>query len=257
MNRSLRSLAVLASLAFALHARAQHAGDCELTLVDGVIRTNALDADGVPQPRRVFEAMLGELGVPHVGDEPGYEAAAGTFPPGMRLGWRFTGAIQRWNGSTFEATTARLECSYLTLSFTSGDGPVEGFGLLVQADGAFHRHLTMTLIDDAGEPAAGAYLVPLQFTSDAPGVQGDAYWLVLGDGIEDADLDPAVEEARRLFEPAPCLGDLDASGQIDNGDVALALLDYGPCAGCPSDLDGTGEVDFGDVALILLGTGPC
>jgi hypothetical protein len=54
-----------------------------------------------------------------------------------------------------------------------------------------------------------------------------------------------------------CFGDIDGSGEVDNGDVAFALLDYGPCPGCLSDLDGTGEVDFGDVALILLSTGPC
>jgi hypothetical protein len=54
-----------------------------------------------------------------------------------------------------------------------------------------------------------------------------------------------------------CFGDIDGSGEVDNGDVAFALLDYGPCSGCASDLDGTGEVDFGDVALILLSTGPC
>jgi len=54
-----------------------------------------------------------------------------------------------------------------------------------------------------------------------------------------------------------CFGDIDGSGEVDNGDVAFTLLDYGPCPGCPSDLDGTGEVDFGDVALILLSTGPC
>jgi hypothetical protein len=54
-----------------------------------------------------------------------------------------------------------------------------------------------------------------------------------------------------------CFGDLDGSLEVDNGDVAFALLDYGPCPGCVSDLDGTGEVDFGDVALILLSTGPC
>ena len=56
---------------------------------------------------------------------------------------------------------------------------------------------------------------------------------------------------------AACFGDIDGSGEVDNGDVAFALLDYGPCPGCSTDLDGTGEVDFGDVALILLSTGPC
>jgi hypothetical protein len=56
---------------------------------------------------------------------------------------------------------------------------------------------------------------------------------------------------------APCASDLDGSRSVDFGDVALAMLDFGPCPGCPSDLDQTGSVDFGDVALILLESGPC
>jgi hypothetical protein len=54
-----------------------------------------------------------------------------------------------------------------------------------------------------------------------------------------------------------CFGDIDGSGVVDNGDIAFALLDFGPCPSCSSDLDGSGETDFGDVALILLSTGPC
>ena len=54
-----------------------------------------------------------------------------------------------------------------------------------------------------------------------------------------------------------CFGDLDGSAEVDQGDIAFALLDYGPCAGCASDLDGSSEVDFGDVALVLLSAGPC
>lgn len=54
-----------------------------------------------------------------------------------------------------------------------------------------------------------------------------------------------------------CFGDLDFSGEVDTGDVALVLLDTGACSGCPSDLDGSGEVDSGDVSLILLSTGVC
>ena len=34
------------------------------------------------------------------------------------------------------------------------------------------------------------------------------------------------------------------------------MIDFGPCAVCPSDLDGTGVVDFGDVAMALLNFGP-
>ncbi len=50
-------------------------------------------------------------------------------------------------------------------------------------------------------------------------------------------------------------GDLDGSGTVDNGDVALCLMDFGACEGCSSDLDGSGWVDFGDVALILMSFG--
>ena len=56
---------------------------------------------------------------------------------------------------------------------------------------------------------------------------------------------------------AQCFGDLDGSLEVDAGDVAFALLDFGPCPGCPADLDGTGDVDFGDIALVLLSVGPC
>jgi len=56
---------------------------------------------------------------------------------------------------------------------------------------------------------------------------------------------------------AVCPADLDGSGQVDFGDVAVAMLDFGPCAECPTDLDGSGQVDFGDIALTLLDFGPC
>ena len=60
------------------------------------------------------------------------------------------------------------------------------------------------------------------------------------DDLEITDLGCAVE------------GDLDGDGAVGGGDLALLLLDYGPCAGCPSDLDGNGTVDYGDVAYLLL-----
>ena len=54
----------------------------------------------------------------------------------------------------------------------------------------------------------------------------------------------------------PCLAtDLDCDGRVDFGDVAIALLDFGPCDACASDVDGSGVVDFGDVAFILLDFG--
>ena len=52
------------------------------------------------------------------------------------------------------------------------------------------------------------------------------------------------------------VGDLDLSGIIDFGDIALIAIDFGPCTGCPADLDNNGTVNFGDIALALLNFGP-
>jgi len=59
------------------------------------------------------------------------------------------------------------------------------------------------------------------------------------------------------FEPIPCDADIDGSGEVDFGDVALLQLDFGPCSGCATDLDVDGTVDFGDVAIALLEFGTC
>ena len=50
-----------------------------------------------------------------------------------------------------------------------------------------------------------------------------------------------------------CLAaDLDCNGSVDSGDVALLLIEFGPCAGCAGDLDASGMIDFGDVAMLML-----
>ncbi len=55
--------------------------------------------------------------------------------------------------------------------------------------------------------------------------------------------------------PACVAEDLDCNGVVDFGDVALALIDFGPCSDCRADLDGSGIVDYGDVALVMLSYG--
>jgi alpha-tubulin suppressor-like RCC1 family protein len=51
-------------------------------------------------------------------------------------------------------------------------------------------------------------------------------------------------------------GDLDMNGELNAADIALILLDFGPCDGCPTDLDGNGVVDAGDLALVMMAYGP-
>ena len=257
MNRW-RIIAALLAAGITTHARAQHAGDIAIDITDGRLRTSTYDADLQPTPARVFPVVLGSTGVPHFSADPGYEAAIGALMGGMRLGWKSVAPLQRWSGGDFvNVTDARLEFRYLTASFTAGTSPVTGFTLLVPSSGAFHKHLNMTLKASAGEPPPGAYLLAMQLYGTSPTMEGDTYWLLVNESLGDAAFAAVLAEARRRFEPAACPEDVDGSGEVDSGDVALALLDFGPCAGCAVDLDGTGDVDFGDIALILLASGPC
>jgi hypothetical protein len=206
----------------------------------------------------VFIGTFGDTGVPQFTADPGYEATSGTFTSGTRIGWKSVAPLLRWDGTDFVTTDAQIQFKYLSASFTVGATPVTGFTVLVTSSGGLHRHLNMTLQGAGGAtPQAGAYLVPMQLFTTSPSMQSETYWLVLNESLPQLAFDAAVAEARARFEATACFGDVDGSGEVDNGDVAFALLDYGPCPGCPSDLDGTGEVDFGDVALILLSTGPC
>ena len=57
--------------------------------------------------------------------------------------------------------------------------------------------------------------------------------------------------------PSPCPSDLDGDREVSSSDLALALLDFGPCAGCAADVDASGEVDGGDLGFMLLDFGSC
>ena len=52
-------------------------------------------------------------------------------------------------------------------------------------------------------------------------------------------------------EAVPVPGDFDGDGDVDAGDLATLLSEWGPCEGCTSDLEGDGVVDAGDLAVLL------
>ncbi len=54
----------------------------------------------------------------------------------------------------------------------------------------------------------------------------------------------------------PCVGDIDASGEVDSGDLGICLLEFGSQGG-PADLNEDGCVDAGDLGLLLLFFGKC
>jgi aminopeptidase S len=70
-----------------------------------------------------------------------------------------------------------------------------------------------------------------------------------GSVVEAGVDDIAVTE---LVCPTALEGDLDGDGMVGASDIAVLLLDFGPCGGCASDLDRSGAVDSGDIAFLLL-----
>jgi len=89
----------------------------------------------------------------------------------------------------------------------------------------------------------------LSARGDLDGFGGEDLYLVdAGNG--NAAL--ATSAQAKPFLGAGRVGDLDGNGTIDTADVALLLLDFGPCPGCASDLDQDGEVNTGDLAFLLL-----
>ena len=76
-----------------------------------------------------------------------------------------------------------------------------------------------------------------------------------GDGLANAR-DAAM--LQRYVLRNGCAADLDGNRAIDGGDIAILLLEMGPCGTpCPADVDGSGMVDAGDLGLALLDWGPC
>ena len=115
----------------------------------------------------------------------------------------------------------------------------------------------------AGTPISIGATTPL--ASDAPalvvrgnldGAGTEDIYLIRNAGSSQTAAFTGNGQASPWLSGAPGkFGDLDGSGWVDNGDVALMLLDFGPCEGCATDIDGSGFVDFGDVALLLLSFG--
>ena len=54
-----------------------------------------------------------------------------------------------------------------------------------------------------------------------------------------------------------CPSDIDGDGVVGSGDLALTLLDCGPCSGSAADLNNNGLCDSSDLGVLLLDFGPC
>jgi hypothetical protein len=96
---------------------------------------------------------------------------------------------------------------------------------------------------------AGAQSIVVMDRNDCDDDGRDDPWQI-ETGELDLNMNWQLDDCERSW------GDMDVTGELDNADLSLLLLDFGPCPGCPTDLDGNGTVDFSDVALLVLSFGP-
>jgi hypothetical protein len=98
-----------------------------------------------------------------------------------------------------------------------------------------------TTVLDASDPILSA-------RGNLNGVGGDDLYLVDAGGV----FLTGSPQAKPYLGAVTRQGDLDGDGTVGPPDIGILLLDFGPCPGCPSDLDASGEVDGGDLSFLLL-----
>jgi len=115
----------------------------------------------------VFESEM-IPGSPPSTNEPGFEAAIGTFQPGDKVRFDFVYQLLYWNGTVLAPPPSNLTVSFGSNSATisgADTGGLPGF-LIAEAgsQGDFHKDLDFSLQPDAAE---GLYGIVLKLAPDA------------------------------------------------------------------------------------------
>lgn len=110
-------------------------------------------------------------------------------------------------------------------------------------------------LDDHGDPIPDTRR---DFVLGLSGAEGAAIDPVTGDFIFSTFGGGNRVVVVRGFTISPtCVGDLDGSGAVDGGDLAILLSSWGDCGSCPADLDGNCVVNGTDVGVLLASWGAC
>ena len=215
---------LLIALLFAPACFAQHEGDVGLVIQDNQLQT-AVIADGqYLSGEQIFTAAFGDSGFDFFTQNPGWDAAPGTFTPGATFFWSAVAGLKKYEpGLGFVTTPATLRVSFSTISVTIGSEPTEGFALQVQPDGGFHKHVNFFLQGENGaEPEAGAYLLETQLEIIDSGIAPSQSVYVIFDNMA-----PEIQTE------------------------AVAFLEESLDSSCPADVDGDDSIGFADVLAVL------
>ncbi len=203
--RILSVTAVSAAVSVAVSAaRAQHAGDIGVGIVDNHLATGVYDAGVFVPGQRVFGAELGEL-FPAFANEPGFDSLPGAFPASSSIAFNILSAVREWDGSSFSTIAderVRIGFGPVTPVLTpTSDVLTPGFGLAVGSNGEWHRHLDFTLQAPAAD---GVYLLELNLVGDTPSTQASLpFWIVFNQNADESAHDTAIDWANANLVPAP------------------------------------------------------
>lgn len=188
-----------------------HVGDVGIKVIDNRLVTGKVEEingnEVVVPGERVFGGDIGQV-VPGFGDEPGFYMEPGTLTIGSELGFSLRRTVRAWNGSNFD----NIYAGTMNLDHPSGNptfqtplsdpaSPTPVWGFLVTSAGAFDDHPNYTVNNRTG---AGIYLLEIEFTTTMAGVgTSRPAWLVINDGLSEAEHDAAIEYVEEFIVPAP------------------------------------------------------
>jgi len=243
--------------------------DVQLTVEEGQIRTGVVDLDDPGNPVtpevRVFSRPLGEGGIDHFTDDPGFNAFSDTFFPGTPIGFDIMDHLRRWDPVEGNFDEIPAETMSMSLGATIIETPTAGespsfpmpgfFFAAASGTGGMHQHVNFFLTTPQ---TPGVYLLRLRVVSDGSVAPSEPIYIIFAESVEMSEVEDAEAFVDAMVNgPVVCAGDCDGSGDVNFSDLVSMLGEFGSetTGGC--DADGSGTVNFSDLVATLGLFGPC
>lgn len=259
----------LACLAGVCNAQVEPHRDVQLEVEEGSIVTGVVNFDDPNNPVtpgvRVFSRTLGESGIAHFTDDPGFSAFSGTFAPGTLIGFDIMDHLRLWNPDEGHFDEIPAETMSISLGSTivetpsSGESPsfpVPGFFFAsASSTGGIHQHVNFFLNTPQ---TPGVYLLQLRVVSGGSVAASEPIFIIFSEDADMSDVEAAEAYVVSIVNgPELCAGDCDGSGTVDFNDLVSTLFEFGAGADEACDSDGSGTIDFNDLVATLFLFGPC
>jgi hypothetical protein len=259
----------LACLASVSTAQVEPHRDVQLTVDDNAIVTGVVNFDDPDNPVtpgvRVFSRTLGESGIAHFTDDPGFNAFSETFAPGTLIGFDIMDHLRRWNDEDGNFDEIPAETMSISLGATivqtpsageSPSFPMPGFFFAsASGTGGIHQHVNFFLNTPQ---TPGVYLLQLRVVTGGSVSPSEPIYIIFAEEAETPEVEAAEAYVESLVSgPDVCAGDCDGSGTVDFNDLVSTLFSFGAGADSACDSDGSGAIDFNDLVATLFLFGPC